>query len=82
MIGRIDSIRRLLVRGGEPGWYDWKEVLRLPKEDRPTALHYVCGMANTDGGYIVFGVEGQGATPDDRIVGIGLITRRGMILGR
>lgn len=59
----------------EPGIYDFKEPLS-PRD--PKTLESIrkttCAMANTDGGYIIFGVKDRASTssPDDRIVGIPL----------
>jgi hypothetical protein len=64
----------------EPGQFDYKEVLnrtRGPGSDellnsiRKTA----CSMANTDGGFILFGIQDRrvsAADPRDRIIGIPL----------
>lgn len=78
----LESIRNLLARGGEPGWYDWKEVLRLPKDAYSRICAIASGMANTEGGYIVFGVKDKGATPNDRIVGIELDNEDGHHFGQ
>ncbi|HEU5376099.1 MAG TPA: ATP-binding protein [Ktedonobacteraceae bacterium] len=66
----------------EPGLYDFKEALN-PRKDLPdkprqamldSLLRTVCGMANTDGGFIIFGVSDRASAPSpkDRIVGISL----------
>lgn len=66
----------------EPGLYDFKEALN-PRKDLPdkprqamldSLLRTVCGMANTDGGFIIFGVSDRTSAPSpkDRIVGISL----------
>lgn len=71
----LDTVRALLTRAaGEPRWYDWKEVLRNPKDPvhNRRLCQVACAMANVDGGFFVFGVTDKGATPDERIVGIPL----------
>ena len=78
----LDTISDLLARGGEPGWYDWKEVLRAPKESYQRLCTVVCGMANTDGGYVIFGVTDKGAVLEDRIVGIALNNEEGHDFGQ
>lgn len=64
----------------EPGQFDYKEVLNptrgpgsgeLLNSIRKTA----CSMANTDGGFILFGIQDRSvpaADPRDRIIGIPL----------
>src|SRR5260370_31764511 len=64
----------------EPGLYDFKEVLNgtgtneRRKDLNESICRTVCGMANADGGYIIFGVKDQKKYPnletEQRIVGI------------
>lgn len=63
----------------EPGQFDFKEVLNATGDGRQKALESlrrtVCSMANTDGGYVLFGVRDprpSKAAADARIVGIPL----------
>lgn len=64
----------------EPGQFDYKEVLnptREPGSDklRESIRKTACSMANTDGGFIIFGVQDRSVdvqTPLARIVGIPL----------
>jgi hypothetical protein len=59
---------RALVEHGEPGWYDFKAGLDAPGVDKTA-----CAMANTDGGFVLFGVlnatEHPGRTSTDLIPG-------------
>lgn len=64
----------------EPGLYDYKDALRPTGEQTHQAQHAdsirrtACSMANTSGGFILFGVQDRkksfAATPEDRIKGI------------
>ena len=75
----LATIRRI-VRGAEfePGTFDYKAVLKPTSnhdEHRKRIRNTVCSMANTNGGYILFGIKDrrvQVATPEDRIAGIPL----------
>jgi hypothetical protein len=64
----------------EPGQFDYKAVLN-PTHDPGSGKHLesirktACSMANTEGGFILFGVQDRSVvapTPRDRIVGIPL----------
>src|SRR5258708_38386240 len=71
----LEYIEALLTsQGGEPGWFDWKEVLRNPNDPnhKRRLCQVVCAMANANGGFLIFGVADRGATPASRIVGITL----------
>jgi hypothetical protein len=70
-----------IVRAGEfePSTYDYKEVLTPTRgpagEFNQSIRRTACSMANSSGGYILFGVLDRATTvssPDDRIVGISL----------
>lgn len=62
----------------EPGNFDYKSILTSPRMGDGSDLNLrlrktVCSMANTDGGFILFGVkdrEHQVSSPEERIVGI------------
>ncbi|MGI8485342.1 MAG: AlbA family DNA-binding domain-containing protein [Thermomicrobiales bacterium] len=63
----------------EPGQFDFKEVLNATgkgsQEARDSLRRTICSMANTDGGYVLFGVRdlrALDATVNARIVGIPL----------
>lgn len=63
----------------EPGQFDFKEVLNATghgsQEARESLRRTICSMANTDGGYVLFGVRDlrvAEATANARIVGIPL----------
>lgn len=70
----------LTQRDAEPGIYDFKEVLSGTGTDihkqqvNDSIRKTACGMANADGGYIIFGVKDSKKyptlTPEQRIVGI------------
>ncbi len=75
------TINRLVIqRDAEPGIYDFKEVLSGTGTDthkqqvNDSIRKTACGMANADGGYIIFGVKDSKKyptlTPEQRIVGI------------
>lgn len=72
----LDTIRAHLSSGeGEPGWFDWKQVLRNPQDPNHNRrmCATTCGMANTGGGgFLIFGVTDKGVTPDARLLGIPL----------
>jgi hypothetical protein len=59
---------------GEPAWFDFKEALNARDPQWNAKLSKAaCAMANTGGGFLVFGVLDQvpqGGTPHDRIKGI------------
>jgi hypothetical protein len=59
----------------EPGHFDFKEVLHDKRDPRwnEKIAKAVCSMANTDGGFLIFGVGDRKTDtehPEDRIVGI------------
>src|SRR5947209_8762234 len=63
----------------EPGHFDYKSVLTGSGPQRDEVLTSIqrtaCSLANTDGGYILFGVKDrrdQVPTPEERVVGIPL----------
>jgi hypothetical protein len=65
----------------EPGSFDYKGVLVLPRTDTTrddyliSIRRTVCSMANADGGFILFGVRDRAtnvSSPDDRIIGLPL----------
>jgi hypothetical protein len=59
----------------EPGWFDFKEVLRSQDpRHAPRIREAACAMANTDGGFLVFGVVDRGNRMDgkDPVPGIDL----------
>ena len=86
----FDTVRDIVRHHDfEPGRFDYKEVLNPSKELMPTAgsgtksdvvlsiRKTVCSMANTNGGFILFGVADReklkkGASKDELIVGIPL----------
>jgi hypothetical protein len=50
---------------GEPDWFDFKAGLEAPSVDKTA-----CAMANTDGGFIIFGVEDAGRHTDSSPSGL------------
>lgn len=62
----------------EPGNFDYKSILVPPRTGEGSDLNMrlrktVCSMANTDGGFILFGVKDRGqavSSPEERIIGI------------
>lgn len=60
----------------EPAQFDYKDVLNVPDQEvRESIRRTVCSMANTDGGYILFGIQDRKLnvhSPVDRIRGIPL----------
>jgi hypothetical protein len=61
----------------EPGQFDYKSVLTGSGPQRDEVLASIqrtaCSLANTDGGYILFGIKDrreQVGSPDERIVGL------------
>src|SRR5215813_6369699 len=61
----------------EPGTFDYKDVLNPSGPNQNNYLASIrqtaCSMANTGGGFILFGVKDRKvavATPEDRITGI------------
>lgn len=63
----------------EPSLYDFKDVLHPTGDQAHRDRHIdsirrtACSMANTDGGFILFGVQDRKksiSTPEDRIKGI------------
>jgi len=63
----------------EPGAFDYKDVLNATGSERNNHIaslrRTVCSMANTNGGFILFGVKDRRVTvtvPEDRITGIPL----------
>jgi hypothetical protein len=72
----------------EPSRFDYKEVLNATGRGRDDAVRSlrctVCAMANTDGGYILFGIRDRQhpvASLEDRIVGIPLADDLGKHFG-
>jgi hypothetical protein len=81
----LEIVRDLLADStGEPGWYDWKEVLRNRQDPKHNErlCKVACAMANTGGGFIVFGVANKGSAPENRIVGIDLDGEEGHDFGQ
>ena len=69
----LDVIRQLLVsREGEPAWFDFKQYLynRQDPQSSTRLCETACAMANTGGGFIIFGVADKGSTPEAQMVGI------------
>lgn len=71
----LDLVRRLVTSpDGEPVWFDFKEALNARDSQWNAKLSKAaCAMANTGGGFLVFGVLNQmpmGGTPVDRIIGV------------
>jgi len=58
----------------EPYEFEFKATVDPKGEDadviRSSIRKCACSMANSDGGYIIFGVQNRGNTPEERIVGI------------
>jgi hypothetical protein len=75
----LPLVRELVATlDGEPSWLDFKEFLNLPGAERTHNKNSIrrtaVGMANADGGYIVFGVGDAQKYPDpeQRVRGISL----------
>lgn len=73
---------------GEPAWFDFKEVLNSTKNSKKhngSIQRTACALANTDGGYIIFGVQDAqnklAVRAIDRIVGIPESSELGKQLG-
>ncbi len=76
----LETVKRIVAEHQhEPDWLDYKEVL-VPHRDLPpekkdehrdSIRRCACAMANTNGGFIIFGVKDKGAA-EDRLVGIDL----------
>src|SRR5205823_2308177 len=78
----IDTVIKIVEEHEfEPGIFDYKSVLNATgdekhkKEHRDSIRRTVCSMANTDGGFILFGIldRKQEVTPSEkRIIGISI----------
>ncbi len=70
----LDAVRELLAKGVfESDWFDFKMALphRDAKDDKERLRKTIAAFANTDGGYLVYGVKDDRGLPvDERIVGI------------
>jgi hypothetical protein len=66
-------VRRLVDSADyEPGWFDFKAVMTGPGSIVDSVRRVACAMANTDGGFLVFGVKDRAArkADEDPLVGL------------
>ena len=79
----IESIRSLVSNEDyEPGWFDFKEIMSGPSAIVDSNRKVACAMANTNGGYLIFGVKDKkNRKPGDDSI-VGLILTKGPDLRR
>jgi hypothetical protein len=71
-------IRNLVAAADyEPGWFDFKAVMTGPGSITDSVRKAACAMANTDGGYLIFGVKDRVARKpgEDPVIGLTVTTQ-------
>jgi hypothetical protein len=69
----LTFVRNLVAAADyEPGWFDFKAVMTGPGPIAESVRKVACAMANTDGGFLVFGVKDRAARKLDEDPVIGL----------